>query len=83
MTKGLEHYSTEALLGPDGCDPTSDGLGHELKAVIRAGIGRNPPDAEKIPQDIDDIGGVEIAFHPNCQTLSRGLINLTANAAQG
>ena len=83
MTKGLEHYSTESLLGPDGCDSVPDGLGHQLKAVIRAGIGRNPPDAEKIPQDIDDIGGVEIAFHPNCQTLSRGLINLTTNAAQG
>jgi len=39
--------------------------------------------AEKIPQDIDDIRGVEIAFHPDCQTLPRGLINVTTNAAQG
>ena len=70
-------------MGPNGCDPVPDGLGHELKAVIRADVGRNPPNAEKISQDIDDIGGVEITFHPNCQTLSRGLINLTANAAQG
>jgi len=59
----------EALLGSDGCDPVPDGLGHELKAVIRADISRNPPSVEKIPQDIDDIGGVEIAFHPDCQTL--------------
>ena len=83
MTKGLERYSTESLLGPDGCDPVPDGLGHELKAVIRADIGRIPPNAEKIPQDIDDIGGVENTFHPDYQTLPRGLINVTTNAAQG
>ena len=63
--------------------PAPDGLGHELKAVIRADIGRNPPNGEKIPQVIDDIGGDEITFHPDYQTLPRGLINLTANAAQG
>ncbi len=73
----------EALLGRDGCDPAPDGLGHELRAVIRADIGRNPPNAEKIPQDIDDISGVEITFHPDCQSFPRGLINVTANAAQG
>ncbi len=54
-------------MGSDGCDPTPDGLGHELKAVIRDDIGRNPLNAEKIPQDIDDIGGVEIAFQPDRQ----------------
>jgi len=73
----------EALLGSDGCDPVPDGLGHELKAVIRADISRNPPSVEKIPQDIVDIGGIEIAFHPDCQTLPTGLINVTTNAAQG
>jgi len=30
----------EVLLGPDGCDAVPDGLGHELKAIIRADIGR-------------------------------------------
>ena len=82
-TKGSERYLTGCLLGSDGCDPVPDDLGHELKAVIRADISRNPPSAEKIPQVIDDIGGDEIAFHPDCQPLPRGLINVTANAVQG
>jgi len=70
-------------LGSDGCDSVPDDLGHELRAVIRGDIGRNPSNAEKIPQDIDDIGGVEIAFHPDCQTLPRGVINVTTSVAQG
>ena len=70
-------------MGSDGCDPAPDSLDYELRAVIRADIGRHPLNAEKIPQDIDDIGGVETAFHPDCQTLPRGLINVTTNAARG
>ena len=62
-------------LRADRRDPFLDGLRHELRAVVRANIGWNAAQDEQVRQNVDDVGGLELAIDPDRQAFVRELVD--------
>ena len=59
---------------PNGFDPASNRFSNELRAVVRPDVGWNATKDEQICQGVDDLSGVQLSFHPDCQTFPAVLI---------
>ena len=58
-------------LRPDGGDPVLHGRGDELRAVVGTDVLRHAAQDEQVGQDVDDVGGVELAIDADRQRLMR------------
>src|SRR5690606_30512953 len=54
-------------LRPDGGDPVLHGRGDELRAVVGTDVLRHAAQDEQVGQDVDDVGGVELAIDADRQ----------------
>ena len=55
---------------PDGSDPVSERLGHELWAIVRADVIRHAAQDEEIRQNINDVCGLDLACLSDRQGLA-------------
>ena len=67
-------------LRPDGGDPVLYGRGDELRAVVGADVLRHAAQDEEIGQDVDDVGGVELAIDTDRQRFMRELVDHVEHA---
>ena len=67
----------ERGLRTDGGDPVTNGLRHELWAVVRADGARRAAEDEQVRQTVDDIRSLELAVDPDRQTFARKLVDDT------
>ena len=54
--------------GPDRSDPFLDGFGTELRAIVRTYVIWNATQDELVCQNVDDVGGLELAIDPDRDT---------------
>ena len=55
-------------------DPFLNGLGNELRAVVRSDEGWNATQDEQVRQHVYDVCRVELAVYPDCQTFTAMLV---------
>jgi len=66
--------------GADRGNPFPDGSGDELGSIVRANMLRRATQDEQVGQDIDDIGGVQLAIDSDRQRLVRELVDHVQHA---
>src|SRR5690606_14790336 len=67
-------------LRPDGGDPVLHGRGDELRAVVGTDVLRHAAQDEQVGQDVDDVGGVELAIDADRQRPMRELVDHVKHA---
>src|SRR5690606_11060817 len=67
-------------LRPDSGDPVLHGRGDELRAVVGADVLRHAAQDEEIGQDVDDVGGIELAIDADRKRLMRELVDHVEHA---
>src|SRR3954469_25384854 len=62
-------------LGSDRRDPLLNGLGDELRAVVRADVARHATQDEQVREHVDHVDGLELASDPDGQALVGELVD--------
>src|SRR5690606_22519284 len=70
----------ECCLCADGYDPLPYSLGDELRAVVGTDMAGHTTQDEQVGQDVDDVGGVELAIDADRQRLMRELVDHVKHA---
>src|SRR5215211_931895 len=68
-------WSDVGGLGSDREDPLLNGLGDELRAVVRADVARHAAQDEQVREHVDDVDGLQLASDADRQALVRELVD--------